>query len=67
MPSGCYLIIMHPTIVKLKLVEAYKGSYSPFEELLKKVESVLIHQRNLELLAMEMFKTQRNFNPSFIE
>ena len=38
---------------------------SNFEELLTKANSVTIHHKNLQLLATEIFKTQRNLNPSF--
>ena len=46
---------------------AYKVSYSSFEDLLKKTESVIIHQRNLRLLAIEIYKAQNNHNPSFMK
>ena len=46
---------------------AYKDSCSTFEDLLKKAESVSIHQRNLQLLATEIFKTHSNLNPSFMK
>ena len=36
-------------------------------KLLKKAESLSIHQRNLKLLATEIFKTQSNLNPSFMK
>ena len=45
---------------------AYKDSCSNFEELLTKANSVTIHHKNLQLLATEIFKTQRNLNPSFM-
>ena len=44
----------------------YKYSYSYFEELLLKANTVSIHHKNLELLATEIFKTQKNLNPSFM-
>jgi len=46
---------------------AYKNSCTSFEDLLEKAESVSIHQRNLKLLATEIFKTQSNLNPSFMK
>ena len=46
---------------------AYKDGCSSFEDLLRKAESVSIHQRNVKLLATEIFKTQSNFNPSFMK
>ena len=45
----------------------YKDSCPSLEDLLKKAESVSIHQGNLKLLATEIFKTQSNFNPSFMK
>ena len=45
----------------------YKDSCPSFEDLLTKAESVSIHERNLKLLATEIFKTQRNLNPSFMK
>ena len=46
---------------------AYKDSSTSFEDLLKKEESVSIHQRNLKLLATEIFKIQNNLNPCFVK
>ena len=46
---------------------AYKDGYSSFEDLLRKAESVSIHQRNKKSLATENFKTQSNLNPSFMK
>ena len=46
---------------------AYKNSCTSFENLLEKAESVSIHQRNLKLLATEIFKTQRQLSPSFMK
>ena len=45
---------------------AYKDSCSNFEELLTKANTVSIHHKNLQLLATEIFKTQRNLNPRFM-
>ena len=45
---------------------SYKDSCSNFEELLLKANTVSINHRNLQLLATENFKTQRNLNPSFM-
>ena len=36
-------------------------------DVLKKTESVSIHQRKLKLLATEIFKTQNNLNTSFMK
>ena len=38
-----------------------------FEELLKKDKSVTVHQRNLQLLATEIFKTKKRLNPEIME
>ena len=46
---------------------AYKDSCTSFEDLLKKAESVSIHQRNLKLLATEIFTIQSNLNPTFMK
>ena len=45
---------------------AYKDCCSNFEELLMKANTVSIHHKNLQLIATEIFKTQRNLNPSFM-
>ena len=45
---------------------ANKDSCSNFKELLTKANTVSIHHKNLQLLAIETFKTQRNLNPSFM-
>ena len=46
---------------------ANKDSCPSFDDKLKKAESVSIHQRNLKLLATEIFKTQSNLNPNFMK
>ena len=44
------------------------GDYNPkFSELLSKDKSVTIHQRNLHLLATEIFKTKNELNSKVIE
>ena len=45
---------------------AYEDSCSNFEKLLTKANSVTIHHKNLQLLATEIFKTQRHLNPNFM-
>ena len=45
---------------------AHKDSCSHFKELLTKADTVSIHHKNLQLLATEIFKTQRSLNPSFM-
>ena len=44
----------------------HKDSTSNFESLLIKSNSVSIHQRNLQLLLIEIYKTVNNLNPSFL-
>ena len=38
-----------------------------FVELLKKDKSVTIHQRNIQLLAIEMFKVVKNLGPDIMK
>ena len=45
---------------------AYKDSHSYFESLLERNNYVYLHQRNLHLLLVEIFKTKENLNPSFM-
>ena len=44
----------------------HKYSASNFESLLTKSNSVSVHQRNLQMLLIEIYKTINNLNPSFI-
>ena len=44
----------------------HKDSTSTFEGLLIKNNSVSVHQRNLQLLLTEIYKTVNNLNPSFM-
>ncbi len=44
----------------------HKDSTSNFEELLIKSNSVSVHQRNLQLLQTEIYKTVNNLNPAFM-
>ena len=44
----------------------HKDSTSNFEELLIKSNSVSVHQRNLQLLLTEIYKTVNNLNPSLM-
>ena len=46
---------------------AYKDYTSSFVSLLEKDRSVTIHQKNVQLLMTEMFKTTNNLNPSFMD
>ena len=46
---------------------AYKDNVSSFENLLEMDNSVTVHQRNLQLLMVEIYKTKSNLNPSFMK
>ena len=45
----------------------YKDSELSFEELLKLDNSFTIHQRNLQKLALEIYKVKNNLSPSFMK
>ena len=45
----------------------YRDYNATFCELLSKDKSVTIHQRNLKLLATEIFKTKNELNPKIME
>ena len=45
---------------------AYRDITSQFKELLKKDNSVSIHQRNLQLLMIEIYKTKNRLDPPFM-
>ena len=45
----------------------YRDTESSFDELLAKDNSVSAHQRNLQLLMIEIYKTKNSLNPSFVE
>ena len=49
----------------LRLV--YKDQISSFEQLLQRDKSFCIHDRNLQKLAIEMYKVKHNISPSFIQ
>ena len=44
----------------------YKDDIATFEELLQKDNSVTVHTRNIQLLALEMYKVHNNISPNFI-
>ena len=46
---------------------AYRGYESDFETLLKWDNSVTVHQRNLQLLMVKIYKTKVNLNPEFMK
>ena len=48
----------------LKIV--YKDYVSSFEDLLKKEKSVTIHHRNIQSLAIELFKIKQNLSNSVL-
>ena len=45
---------------------AFKDGCSNFEELLTTANTLSLHHKNLQLLATEIFKTQRNLNPNLM-
>ena len=45
----------------------YRDYESTFQQLLKQNKSVSIHQRNLQILATEIFKTKNGLNPEMME
>ena len=45
---------------------AYKDNVSSFENLLVIDNSVTVHQKNLQLLMIEIYKTKHDLNPSFM-
>ena len=45
----------------------YKDDVSPFEELLKRDRSFTVHQRNIQSLAIEMYKAKPNLDPSLLK
>ena len=45
----------------------YRDYNATFSELLSKDKSVTIHQRNLQLLTTEIFKTKNELNPKIME
>ena len=49
----------------LRLV--YKDHISSFEQLLQRDKSFCIHDRNLQKLAIEMYKVKHNLSPSFMQ
>ena len=44
----------------------YKSSHADYETLLKLDNAVFIHKRNLQYLMIEIYKTKKNLNPSFM-
>ena len=54
------------SIHKRSLRISYGDTVSTFEELLVKDNSVSIHQRNLQILATEIFKVFKNISPTIL-
>ena len=46
---------------------AYNDYVSSFEALLEREDSISIHQKNIQTLATEIFKTKNDLNPSFMK
>ena len=55
------------TLHKRALCIVYQDSKSSFEELLAKSESFTIHERNLQTLAIELFKVWHGQSPKIME
>ena len=45
---------------------AYQDYESSFEVLMEKDRSITVHQRNLQNLMTEMYKTKNGLNPAFM-
>ena len=45
----------------------YNDHFSSFEELLSKDKSVTVHQRNLQILATEMYKILNGLSPDIMQ
>ena len=45
----------------------YNDHFSSFEELLSKDKSVTVHQRNLQMLATEMYKILNGLSPDIMQ
>ena len=46
---------------------AYSDYVSDFQSLLEKADTVTIHQKNIQLLTLEIYKTLNNLNPEFMK
>ena len=55
------------SLLQRALRVVYRDYNATFSELLSKDKSVTIHQRNLQLLATEIFKTKNELNPKIME
>ena len=54
-------------IYERALRNVYRDTESSFDELRTNDNSVSVHQRNLQLLMIEIYKTKNSLNPSFME
>ena len=54
-------------IHELALRIVFRDYKSTFQQLLKENNSVSMHQRNLQILAIKIFKTKNSFNPVIME
>ena len=54
---------MHERALRL----LYKDDVSTFAELLKRDGSYTIHQRNIQFIAIEMFKAKNNIGPQLLK
>ena len=73
--SYCLLILMfHDRYLNTKVNKTheralrivYKDTHADYETLLKLDKAVSIHQRNLQYLMIEIYKTKNSLNPSFM-
>ena len=55
------------TLHERSLRVVYRDSVSSFEELLKKDNSFTIHERNIQYLAIELFKVKMGIAPKFMD
>ena len=55
------------SVHKRALRQVYSDFTSSFEELLNKDNSVTVHQRNIQLVAIEMFKASKGLGPRIVQ
>ena len=60
------LVTRNSHFTNLRPLCSFKDTSSNFEELLIKAASVTVHQKNLQLLTTEIYKTKHDLNPKFI-
>ena len=54
------------SVHKRALRQVYSDFTSSFKELLEKDNSVTVHQRNIQLVAIEMFKATKKLCPKIV-